>query len=162
MSGLPARFFLPIHPGRRYTFRRLTYLRQPAARGGPGALGVIARTTCLECGVDNARKSRVQGLCRLYGADNLIRPVLRFQERSWLRAHTTSPLVQTVDLPLPDGPELRHLKKAKPNYTLADQRAILERAERFWGEWVPADGRSPAKYVGEQINIRYFRPSSKK
>lgn len=50
--------------------------------------------------------------------------------------------------------ELKHLKKINPNPTMAEKRAIIERADQHWGSWLPGDGGGmPAKYWGEEFNV---------
>lgn len=50
--------------------------------------------------------------------------------------------------------ELQHLRKVNPNASMAEKNAIIERADKHWGEWLPGDGGGyPAKYWGEEINV---------
>jgi hypothetical protein len=54
---------------------------------------------------------------------------------------------------------MQHLRKVKPNATMAEKMKIIDRADEVWGNHLADDGVLPLKYRGEQINVEYVRPS---
>jgi hypothetical protein len=54
--------------------------------------------------------------------------------------------------------EMRHLQKVNPKASFAEKGAIIEKADKAWGGWLPGDTPGiPARYWGEEINIDLVR-----